>query len=113
MLAVFADPQQPVSASFVQSVIHDRLPQQTLALLSQQPNLQSLRLEFVGSTAQQPIIHRLIRHYAVEVNILFANMSEVQSTILGFMIVQLSGEPAQIAAAKDFLTETGVKISHV
>jgi D-methionine transport system ATP-binding protein len=97
----------------VQSVIHDRLPQQTLALLSQQPNLQSLRLEFVGSTAQQPIIHRLIRHYAVEVNILFANMSEVQSTILGFMIVQLSGEPAQIAAAKDFLTETGVKISHV
>jgi len=49
----------------------------------------------------------------VEVNILFANMSEVQSTILGFMIVQLSGEPAQIAAAKDFLTETGVKISHV
>jgi len=113
VLAVFADPQQPVSASFVQSVIHDRLPQQTLALLSQQPNLQSLRLEFVGSTAQQPIIHRLIRHYAVEVNILFANMSEVQSTILGFMIVQLSGEPAQIAAAKDFLTETGVKISHV
>jgi len=94
-------------------VIHDRLPQQTLALLSQQPNLQSLRLEFVGSTAQQPIIHRLIRHYAVEVNILFANMSEVQSTILGFMIVQLSGEPAQIAAAKVFLTETGVKISHV
>lgn len=113
VLAVFADPQQPVSASFVQSVIHDRLPQQTLALLSQQPNLQSLRLEFVGSTAQQPIIHRLIQHYAVEVNILFASMSEVQSTILGFMIVQLSGEPAQIAAAKDFLTETGVKISHV
>lgn len=113
VLALFADPQQPVSAGFVQSVIHDRLPQQTLALLSQQPDLQSLRLEFVGSTAQQPIIHRLIRHYAVEVNILFASMSEVQSTILGFMIVQLSGEPAQIAAAKKFLTETGVKISHV
>lgn len=113
VLALFADPQQSVSASFVQSVFHDRLPQQTMALLSQQPNLQSLRLEFVGSTAQQPIIHHLIRNFAVEVNILFANMSEVQRTILGFMIVQLSGEPSQIAAAKDFLTATGVKISHV
>ncbi|MER3609373.1 hypothetical protein J8805_29150, partial [Klebsiella pneumoniae] len=33
----------------------------------------ALRLEFVGATAQQPIINHLIREYAVEVNILFAS----------------------------------------
>ncbi|MSE14317.1 ATP-binding cassette domain-containing protein [Pantoea agglomerans] len=111
VLSLFAEPQQSVSASFVQSVIHDRLPQQTLALLSQHPAVDVLRLEFVGSTAQQPIINRLIREHEVEVNILFASMTEVQRTILGFMIVQIKGEPARREAAIQFLIATGVKIS--
>ncbi|MBA8865883.1 D-methionine transport system ATP-binding protein [Pantoea agglomerans] len=113
VLSLFAEPQQSVSASFVQSVIHDRLPQQTLALLSQHPAVDVLRLEFVGSTAQQPIINRLIREHEVEVNILFASMTEVQRTILGFMIVQIKGEPARREAAIQFLIATGVKISDV
>ena len=113
VLTLFAEPQQAVSARFVQSVIHDRLPQQTLALLSQSPSIDVLRLEFVGETAQQPIINRLIREHDVEVNILFASMTQVQRTILGFMIVQISGEPARRAAAIQFLIATGVKISDV
>lgn len=113
VLALFGQPQHAVTASFVQSVIHDRLPEQTLAKIKQQKTSRALRLEFVGTTAQQPIIHRLIREHAVEVNILFASMSEVQSTILGFMIVQLSGETEQIAIAKQYLHQAGVKISDV
>jgi ABC-type methionine transport system ATPase subunit len=58
-----------------------------------------LRLEFVGATAQQPIINRIIKDYAIEVNILFASMSEVQGRILGFMIVQILGEPEQTGRA--------------
>ncbi|MDE8557677.1 methionine ABC transporter ATP-binding protein [Pantoea agglomerans] len=113
VLRLFAEPQQAVSASFVQSVIHDRLPQQTLELLSEHPAADALRLEFVGSTAQQPVINQLIRNYEVEVNILFASMTEVQRTILGFMIVQIKGEPAQREAAIQFLIASGVKISDV
>ncbi|MGB9095754.1 methionine ABC transporter ATP-binding protein [Erwinia sp.] len=113
VLSLFAHPQHAVSASFVQSVIHDRLPEQTLALLAGQERAQALRLEFIGITAQQPIVNRLIRDFPVEVNILFANMSEVQSTILGFMIVQIKGEPSHTEAAIHFLRQSGVKITHV
>ncbi|MEQ4531784.1 MAG: ATP-binding cassette domain-containing protein [Mixta sp.] len=113
VLSLFGQPQHAVSASFVQSVIHDRLPEQTLARLGQQGDAQALRLEFVGLTAQQPIINQLIRDFPVEVNILFANMSEVQNTILGFMIVQLKGDRQQTEAAMRFLNEAGVKVSHV
>ncbi|MEC4610948.1 NIL domain-containing protein, partial [Klebsiella pneumoniae] len=70
-------------------------------------------LEFVGATAQQPIINHLIREYAVEVNILFASMSEVQGRILGFMIVQLLGEPDETERAITHLVDAGVKITHV
>ncbi|MCS5873666.1 ATP-binding cassette domain-containing protein [Klebsiella pneumoniae subsp. pneumoniae] len=75
---LFAQPQHPVTASFVQSVVHDRLPQRVASFLQRDNGARALRLEFVGATAQQPIINHLIREYAVEVNILFASMSEVQ-----------------------------------
>lgn len=113
VLALFGQPQNEITASFVQSVIHDRLPEQTVARIKQQPDSRALRLEFIGQTAQQPIINQLIREYPIEVNILFASMSEVQSTILGFMIVQLRGETVHIDSAIHSLQTAGVKISDV
>ncbi|UXY11557.1 ATP-binding cassette domain-containing protein [Kosakonia sp. ML.JS2a] len=109
--ALFAEPRHAVTASFVQSVIHDRLPAKAEALL--QGSGRGLRLEFVGGTAQQPIINRVIKEYAIEINILFASMSEVQNRILGFMIVQIQGEDTQVNGAIDYLRLAGVKISDV
>jgi D-methionine transport system ATP-binding protein len=40
-------------------------------------------------------------------------MSELQSTILGFMIVQLKGDAAHTEAAIHFLRQSGVKITDV
>ncbi|WP_147198746.1 ATP-binding cassette domain-containing protein [Pantoea sp. MBD-2R] len=113
VLSLFGQPQDAVTASFVRSVIHDRLPEQTLARIRQQGHSRALRLEFIGQTAQQPIISQLMRKFPVEVNILFANMSEVQSTILGFMIVQIGGKTADTEAAIRYLHQAGVKISDV
>ena len=96
----------------MQSVVHDRLPQRVASFLQRDNGARALRLEFVGATAQQPIINHLIREYAVEVNILFASMSEVQGRILGFMIVQL-GEPDETDRAITHLVDAGVKITHV
>lgn len=111
VFTVFAEPQHAVTASFVQSVIHDRLPARVDALLQAQGR--GLRLEFVGSTAQQPIINRIIKSYAIEINILFASMSEVQNRIIGFMIVQIQGEETAVASAIADLHQAGVKISDV
>lgn len=110
---LFAQPQHPVTASFVQSVVHDRLPQRVASFLQRDNGARALRLEFVGATAQKPIINHLIREYAVEVNIPFASMSEVQGRILGFMIMQLLGEPDETERAITHLVDAGVKITHV
>nr|WP_318381407.1 ATP-binding cassette domain-containing protein [uncultured Enterobacter sp.] len=113
ILSLFGAPQHRVTASFVQSVIHDTLPERVGELLQREGDAQALRLEFVGITARQPIINRVIKAYDIEVNILFASMSEVKNTILGFMIVQMLGERAQIEAAVSVLRDAGVKITHV
>lgn len=113
VLDLFSQPQQAVTAGLVETVIHDRLPEQTLAAIREQPDGRALRLEFVGQTAQQPIINQLIRDYPVQVNILFASMSEVSQTILGFMILRISGQAADIDSAVGYLVNAGVKISDV
>ncbi|HKM96349.1 MAG TPA: ATP-binding cassette domain-containing protein [Buttiauxella sp.] len=113
ILSLFGAPKHQVTANFVQSVIHDSLPERVSELLQRDARAQALRLEFVGITAQQPIINRVIKDYDIEVNILFASMSEVQNTILGFMIVQILGETAQTEAAVGVLRDAGVKITHV
>lgn len=111
--SLFAEPRHPVTANFVQSVIRDQLPERVASVLRRDASARALRLEFVGNTAGQPIINRIIKDYDIEVNILFASMSEVQSNILGFMIVQLTGEAEQTAQAIDHLRISGVKITHV
>lgn len=110
---LFAEPQHPVTANFVKSVIHDSLPARVEDVLKRDGEAQALRLEFVGVTAQQPIINRIIKDYDIEVNILFASMAEVQERILGFMIVQMTGDPEHTARAIDDLGNAGVKITHV
>lgn len=113
VLSLFGQPQEAITARFVQSAIHDRLPEHVIARIKNQTDCRALRLEFVGTTADRPLINRLIRTYPVEVNILFASMSEVQSTILGFMIVQIGGDAADVTAAIGYLQQEGVKISDV
>lgn len=110
---LFAEPQHPVTSNFVHSVIHDSLPTRVEEVLKRDGEAQALRLEFVGITAQQPIINRIIKDFDIEVNILFASMSEVQERILGFMIVQMTGNPTDTARAIDYLRDAGVKITHV
>ena len=110
---LFAEPQHPVTANFVHSVIHDSLPTRVEEVLKRDGEAQALRLEFVGITAQQPIINRIIKDFDIEVNILFASMSEVQERILGFMIVQMTGSPTDTGRAVDYLRDAGVKITHV
>lgn len=110
---LFAEPQHPVTANFVHSVIHDSLPTRVEEVLKRDGEAQALRLEFVGITAQQPIINRIIKDFDIEVNILFASMSEVQERILGFMIVQMTGSPIDTGRAIDYLRDAGVKITHV
>lgn len=113
VLEVFGSPRHPTTESFVRTVIQTSVPESVLRTLGPEKTGRLLRLKFVGGSASEPVIDRLIRSYGVRVNILFAQMSEIQHTTLGTMILQVEGEDRDIAQAAEFLRTRGVEVTEL
>jgi D-methionine transport system ATP-binding protein len=94
-------------------LIQDSLPGHLQDAWPANPDSRRLRLEFVGQAASRPIIYELIKNYDLEINILYASMSEIQDNILGFMMVQLNGDRQQNELAIAHLRAAGVEIQEI
>ncbi|KAF6577654.1 MULTISPECIES: methionine ABC transporter ATP-binding protein [Paenibacillus] len=113
VLEVFGQPQHPTTQSFVRTVIHDTVPESVLQTFEQQESQRIYKLEFIGQVASDPVVHELIRQHDIHVNILFANMTEIQETTIGYMTIQLRGGQHAVQQAVDFLKSKGVHIQEV
>ncbi|WP_058831383.1 methionine ABC transporter ATP-binding protein [Paenibacillus polymyxa] len=113
VLEVFGQPKHPTTQSFVRTVIHDEVPDSVLQTFEQQESQRIYKLEFIGQAASDPVVHELIRKHDIHVNILFANMTEIQETTIGYMTLQLRGEQQAVQQAVDFIKSKGVHIQEV
>ncbi|MBB6637798.1 methionine ABC transporter ATP-binding protein [Cohnella thailandensis] len=113
VLNVFGRPEHPTTENFVRTVIRNTIPGSVLNDLNRDRPGRVFKLEFVGDSASQPIISRLVRSFDVEINILFANMTEVQQTTLGNMTLQIVGADREIEGAIAFLKEQVDRIEEV
>ena len=113
VLNVFGRPEHPTTENFVRTVIRNTIPGSVLNDLNRDRPGRVFKLEFVGDSASQPIISRLVRSFDVEINILFANMTEVQQTTLGNMTLQIVGADREIEGAIAFLEEQVDRIEEV
>ncbi len=109
---VFGNPQQATTKSFVRTVIGDSIPERVLANLDDSSLQDIYRFEFLGRSAQEPVINALILQDEVVINILFANMIEIEGNILGSTFVQMKGEPEKVTKAIEFLRSHGVRVTH-
>ncbi|MFC1994126.1 NIL domain-containing protein [Chloroflexota bacterium] len=64
-------------------------------------------LHFPHTLVDKPIIHRLVKDYDLEFNILKASVTQEKE---GLLVMELSGEQARYDEAIRFLTKTGVKV---
>lgn len=109
VLDIFANPQQQTTQRFVGTVLNEEIPERVLHNLEHQENV--YRLEFLGSSAQQPVVNELMLKEIVKINILFANMKEISGVVLGSMFVQLIGNENNIDEAISFLRHRGVAVN--
>lgn len=58
------------------------------------------------------MVQAVIKQFDISLNILFANMTEINGTVIGQMFIQLLGDPATIQQAIDFLQQNGVQVEH-
>ena len=109
VLDIFAKPQHSTTQKFVSTVLNEEIPERVLHNLEHAQDV--YRLEFLGRSAQEPVVNELILQQIVKINILFANMKEISGVVLGSMFVQLIGDKANIEDAIHFLRQRGVAVN--
>ncbi|MGO1591127.1 MAG: methionine ABC transporter ATP-binding protein [Ancrocorticia sp.] len=114
VLDVFDQPRETITQEFVRTVLNDQIPSTLLDQLeSDTRNYRVERMRFVGETARKPVLAQLSRIPDLEVNILGANVEELQDTVLCLYMVQLIGETSVIEAAERYIDEQGVRRERV
>lgn len=97
VLDVFSYPQQEMTRRFVQTVIPDKIPASIVAdIKKDKRNYKLLKIRFLGNHAKENILYHINKTYAVETNVLFASVNELQQTVLGIFIVQVIGNTSEI-----------------
>ncbi len=109
-LQIFSQPQHPTTKNFIQTVLQQHLPINILNNLENQNHNSIYCLKFLGSSAQETVIQGVIKQFDISLNILFANMTEINGSVIGQMFIQLLGDPAQITAAIQYLRDHGVQV---
>jgi D-methionine transport system ATP-binding protein len=111
-LEIFSQPQHPTTKNFIQTVLQQQLPVNILKNLENQNHNSIYCLQFLGKSAQETVVQAVIKKFDISLNILFANMTEINGTVIGQMFIQLLGDPDIIQQAIEFLEQNGVKVEH-
>lgn len=111
---VFTNPQQPTTQRFVRSVMNDELPPSLLEQLQDPSRSHSIyRIQFTGSSVGQPLMSRISRDFNLDLNVLFGNITELQGSPYGNLIVEFSGPAAEIQNALTAIRSDTVKVEEV
>ncbi|MFH7766427.1 MULTISPECIES: methionine ABC transporter ATP-binding protein [unclassified Acinetobacter] len=109
-LEIFSQPQHPTTKNFIQTVLQQQLPVNILQNLENQNHNSIYSLQFLGTSAQETVVQAAIKQFDISLNILFANMTEINGSVIGQMFVQLLGDPAVIEQTVAFFQQNGVKV---
>ena len=109
-LNIFSQPQHPTTKTFIQTVLQQQLPVNILNNLEHRHHNSIDSLQFLGTAAQETVIQAVIKQFDISLNILFANMTEINGTVIGQMFIQLLGDESLIRQAIQFLEQHGVKV---
>lgn len=108
VIDVFTDPNTEAAKALVRSSTKMHLPVFLKELISSKPAPNGgtiVRIAYHGTTASQPILSYLIKHFPITINILQGNIETIQHQIAGIMIVEMKGEQESIDQSCDFLRE--------
>jgi len=109
-LEIFSQPKHPTTKNFIQTVLQQQLPVNILQNLENQNHNSIYSLQFLGTSAQETVVQAAIKQFDISLNILFANMTEINGSVIGQMFVQLLGDPTVIEQTVAFFQQNGVKV---
>lgn len=85
---LFANPQQPLTRDFVNSILQFELPERLL----EERDGKIIKIYFQGAIAEQSVISDVFQKFKVRGNILHGKIEYIQDTPLGIFVMSVSGE---------------------
>ena len=108
-LEIFSQPKHPTTKTFIQTVLQQQLPVNILNNLENKNHNSIYSLQFLGTSAQETVVQAAIKQFDISLNILFANMTEINGSVIGQMFIQLLGDADVIQQTIAFFEQNGVK----
>ncbi|ASV66571.1 methionine ABC transporter ATP-binding protein [Cytobacillus sp. FSL W7-1323] len=98
---IFANPIEPLTKDFIQSVLQFDLPQQ----LIENRKGTIIKIQFKGAIAEESVVSELFQTFKVKGNILHGKIEYIQEVPLGIFIMELTGEIPEIERAIQYIQE--------
>ncbi|QHS23150.1 methionine ABC transporter ATP-binding protein [Virgibacillus sp. MSP4-1] len=111
VLEVFMHPKEKTTRRFVQQVMGEQEEQSPIHYFVK--NYESgkvLRLHFVGETANQALISKLVKTFNVEINILQGNITQTKDGAYGTLYVHMDGKEEVVDEAMKYIQQTSVEL---
>ena len=104
---IFRDPKTKTANSFINSMqtsIEDEIinPNDFKGTL--------IRLSYLGDSANQPIVSKVIKNFNIDVNILSGNINKLQESNVGHLILELIGEDEEINRVISYLDSEAIHV---
>jgi len=71
------------------------------------------RAVFIGESARRSFIHDVIRNFNIELSILSGSIESVSGTMVGSLILEITGDKGIINEAKKYFSDNGVIIEEI
>ncbi|MBD7913604.1 ATP-binding cassette domain-containing protein [Clostridium sp. Sa3CUN1] len=113
LIEIFGNPQKQTTKNFVRTVVNDRVPESILEQYRGDEKERLLELKFIGGKAKEAVISDASKKNNVEINILYANFTELKKDILGYITVSIKGDLKDIDLAVGYLEDKGVEVREV
>lgn len=111
---VFVNPKRRITKEFVDTVSNfskiEGLLEAKSAILKLEDQQSLVRLNFHGGGTRDAIISDISRRFELQASIIFANVDIVQDTIIGSLVIILSGEKSRKEAALKYLKEREIYV---
>jgi D-methionine transport system ATP-binding protein len=111
---VFSAPKTQTAKNFVSTVMNDQLPDSIKEIIQKHDGMQRIfRINFVGTTAGQPLLSQLAKQFDIHINVLFGNITELQGTPFGNLIVEFQGSDKEVIRALTYINQKNISIKEV
>lgn len=114
VFGIFADPQQPVTRSFVDTASSlsgiNTLIEEHSPLVQLKAGQKILRFRYLERSACEALVSGISRRYSIDLNIIFGSIEIIGDNPIGGLVVIADGKPEDIDAAVEYLRSINVGV---